>query len=104
MVVPKIESEKLIGHSIYEFDVGKLKDSLDNVGDHSLGVKEVTSMFGHFIKYRVQAEQTQERACKECLRYVDASSDFCGPLETILFCKVYRHLHTSFITECQSMQ
>lgn len=32
----------------------------DNIGDHSLGVKEVTSMFGHFIKYRVRAEQVQE--------------------------------------------
>jgi len=41
--------------------VGKSKDTLDNVGDHSLGVKEVTSMFGHFIKYRVKAEQVQER-------------------------------------------
>ena len=54
MVVPKIEPRKLIEHSIHEIYVGKLKDTLDNVGDHSLGVKEVTSMFGHFVKYRVK--------------------------------------------------
>ena len=62
MVVPKIEPEKWVGleHSIYEIYVGKSKDTLDNVGDYSLKVKEVTSMFGHFIKYRVKAAQVQE--------------------------------------------
>ena len=40
--------------------MGKSKDTLDCVGVHSLGVKEVTGMFGHFIKYRVKAEQVQE--------------------------------------------
>ena len=46
VVVPKVESEKLIEHSIYETYVGKLKDSIDNVGDHSLGVKDITSSLG----------------------------------------------------------
>ena len=61
MIVPKIEPRKLIEHSIHKIYVGRSKDTLDNVGDHFLGVKEVTSMFGHFIKYRVRAEQVQER-------------------------------------------
>ena len=42
--------------------MGKSKEVLDIVGDHSLGVKEVTSMFGHFIKYRLNAEELQEQA------------------------------------------
>ena len=45
----------MIEHSIYEIYVGKSKDTLDTVGDHSLGVKEVTSMFGHFVKYSVRS-------------------------------------------------
>ena len=60
MVVPKIQPGKLIEHSIHEIYVGKSKDTLDSVGEHSLGVKEVTGMFEHFIKYRVKAEQVQE--------------------------------------------
>ena len=59
MVIPQIEPEKF-KHSIHEIYVGKSKDTLDCVGVHSLGVKEVTGMFGHFIKYRVKAEQVQE--------------------------------------------
>ena len=55
MVVPQIESGKLIKHSIHEIYVGKSKDNLDSVGEHSLGVKQVTDMFGHFIKYRLKA-------------------------------------------------
>ena len=51
MVIPQIEPEKFIKHSIHEIYVGKSKDTLDCVGVHSLGVKEVTGMFGHFIKY-----------------------------------------------------
>ena len=59
--VPKIEPEKLIEHFVCEIYVGKSKDTLDSVREHSLRVKEVTGMFGHFIKYRVKAEQVQER-------------------------------------------
>ena len=52
-MAPKIEPRKLLDHSIKDIYVGKSKEALDIVGDHSLGVKEVTSMFGHFIKYRL---------------------------------------------------
>lgn len=41
--------------------MGKLKDTLDSVGEYFLGAKEVNSMFGHFIKYRVKVEQVQEQ-------------------------------------------
>ena len=51
----------MIKHSIHEIYVGKWKDALDSVGEHSLGVKQVTDMFGHFIQYRLKAEQEQER-------------------------------------------
>ena len=56
VVIPQIEPEMFIRHSIHKIYVGKSKDTLDCVGVHSLGVKEVTGMFGHFIKYRVKAE------------------------------------------------
>lgn len=42
--------------------MGKTKEALDLVGDHSLVVKEVTSMFGHFIKFRVRAEELEVQA------------------------------------------
>lgn len=59
---PKLEPGKLLAYSIQEIYVGKSKDALDIVGDHPLGVKEVASMFGHFIKYRVKAEELQVQA------------------------------------------
>ena len=57
-----IKPEKWVGleHSIYKIYAGKSKDTLDNVGDYSLKAKEVTSMFGHFIKYRVIAANMQK--------------------------------------------
>ena len=61
MVVSQIEPGKLIGHSACEIYIGKSKDTLDSVGEHSLGVKEVTGEFGHLIKYKLKAEQVQER-------------------------------------------
>ena len=57
----KIEPGKLREHSIHEISAGKLKDTLDNVGDHSLGIKEVTNTYGRFNKYRVKAEQVKEQ-------------------------------------------
>ena len=54
---PKIEPGKLPDHAIEDIYVGNSKETLDIVGDHSLRVKEVTSMFGHFMKYRLKAEK-----------------------------------------------
>ena len=65
MVVPQIVPGKLIEHSIREIYVGKSKDTLDSVGEHSLGVKEVTGMFGHFVKYRVNNTEMMLQ-CEEC--------------------------------------
>ena len=61
-MAPKIEPRKLLDHSIENIYVGKTKEALDLVGDHSLVVKEVTSMFGHFIKFRVRAEELEVQA------------------------------------------
>ena len=75
MVIPQIEPEKFIKHSIHEIYAGKSKDTLDCVGVHSLGVKEVTGMFGHFIKYRVKGgEQVQEPVW---LYYSSKFADIC---------------------------
>jgi len=46
-------------HRIKEVAVGKSKDSLDTVGDHSILLADITTVFGVFIKYRVVAEEQE---------------------------------------------
>ena len=72
MVIPQIEPEKFIKHSIHEIYVGKSKDTLDCVGVHSLGVKEVTGMMDTVFTRNLDCNEPIER-----LYYSAKFADIC---------------------------
>lgn len=45
---------------IEDIFIGKSKDSLDRIGDHSLATSEVVTVFWHFIKYFVKCCSTPQ--------------------------------------------
>ena len=58
MVPPRIASSSNKGqHGIIEdVRVGRSKESVDSVGDHSLLVADVVSCFSRFVKYNVKSD------------------------------------------------
>ncbi len=59
-MLSRIDSSKHDHNILKEIRVGKSKDALDTVGDHSITVEDVTNNFGCFIKFRITKEVPEQ--------------------------------------------